>query len=133
MRAVVLVLAAACGTAQGAKVPSVAGVECGRTGGECRAMKFPEFDRSCASDADCVIREHESQRYTSSTMIGINRADAARFDEAERACIAQMDAKGPMCASPVVHIITADDGQTVGSDPPRVACVSGACKTYIPP
>jgi hypothetical protein len=89
--------------------------------------QFPSFDRTCASDADCVSVSHQHDCCGSTVQLGIAKRDQHAFEAAEKTCAAQFPGCG--CAAAP---LTADDGQQARADHPIVvACVSGTCRTSV--
>ncbi len=89
------------------------------------------IDRTCATDADCLVRLHQTDCCGSSVMIGIATSALAAYNASEPACMASY----PACGCPAMLPLT-DSGETV-TDTSAVlaACVSrgprNVCLTYV--
>jgi hypothetical protein len=89
---------------------------------------FPMFDKSCNSNADCVVALHQTDCCGNEVAWGINGNDAAAFDEAEAICRSQY----PMCRCPVGPIMTDNGDSTFDINLIQVACVNGGvCETSV--
>jgi hypothetical protein len=89
--------------------------------------RFPDFDRSCTTEADCFVAMHLTDCCGSQRAMGISTSETDRFSAAEAACASMYPACG--CFS---DAITADDGSMGSSstgDAPTLACDSGICAT----
>lgn len=100
---------------------------CSSIGAECSLGPVADlqFDRTCATSNDCVLKFHYINCCGSLAAVGINTSDSTAFDEAESQCMPQCEC----AAGPTV----ADDGKTameLGSF--TVACVSNRCLTSAP-
>lgn len=89
------------------------------------------IDRSCTTDADCLVRLHQTDCCGSSVMIGIATSALATYNAGEPACMASY----PGCGCPAMLPVT-DSAETV-TDTSAVlaACVSrgprNVCLTYV--
>ncbi len=89
---------------------------------------FPQFDKSCASGADCLMRLHQTDCCGSRVAIGIAAGAAASFDAAEKLCESMYPGCG--CAPAPTR---AEDGMAERPGHPIVVdCVAGACRTSVP-
>ncbi len=94
----------------------------------CGAAARPA-DRSCATDADCVVVRQQVSCCGTVTVLGINRADAERFQAQERRCAA----RGPACLC-APGPTTVDDGSRLeGNANALVACRARRCTTFLAP
>ena len=89
------------------------------------------IDRTCTTDADCLVRLHQTDCCGSSAMIGIATSALGTYNAGEPACMASY----PGCGCPA-QLPTTDSGETV-TDTSAVlaACVSrgprNVCLTYV--
>lgn len=79
--------------------------------------RFPDFDNSCTTDADCAIGMHQIDCCGSAAARGINHLELGRFMTVEDAC----SADEPICDC-IPEPTIADDG-TSGADF-RVSCTT---------
>jgi hypothetical protein len=91
---------------------------------------FPTFDKTCANDADCVIKVHRNFACCAPhAAIGLNAAAGADFDAAETTCESKQTKSVCDCFGPT----KAEDGnQASGGAMIEVACQSGQCMTFVP-
>jgi hypothetical protein len=92
---------------------------------------FPDFDRSCVSEMECILVRHTTDCCGSIRVMGIGASEEAHFVIAEAACVSMYPACG--CASDQV---TADDGtMSTGSsgEEPTLSCEAGTCTTSFAP
>jgi hypothetical protein len=89
---------------------------------------FPTFDKSCASDADCVLVRHTTSCCGSELIMAINGSEQARFQTAESICDQQYPKCGCASQGP-----TAEDGTLIpfGSENlVKASCSNGTCKSH---
>jgi len=99
-------------------------IDCSKTG----AGAFPDFDKTCAAAADCVLKFHQINCCGTRDAIGINKDQGAAFDAAEMTC--EMQYPGCGCAQ---QPTTAEDGKTAQDESMiMVDCKSGKCSSYVP-
>jgi hypothetical protein len=120
------------GAAGGAGGAGGVGGTAGAGGGDiqCNAdpATFPDFDKSCAAAADCVLKFHMVDCCGTRVAIGINQADGAAFDAAEAIC--EMQYPGCGCAP---QATTAEDGDMAPDESViQVDCMSGSCASFVP-
>ena len=105
------------------------GVSGGTPPGMCGTYAFPSFDKSCATDNDCIVKFHTIICCGTQTAWGVNAAARAAFESAETAC----DAAYPGCGCPT-GATTAEDGKTSlagdGSDF-FASCTAGQCHSFV--
>jgi hypothetical protein len=91
---------------------------------------FPTFDKTCSTDADCVVAKHQTTGCGDAVDIGINQSGLATFTAAEAQCHGQYFSSTCFIAN-----TTLEDGSkfrnanTAQPDPVTVTCASGSCKT----
>jgi len=96
-------------------------------GGMCATFAFPTFDKSCSSDSDCVVVEHQINCCGTFAAWGISAADKTAFDDAEATC--ERSYPGCGCAATPTK---ADDGKTsVAAGDIGVGCTAGVCLSFI--
>lgn len=91
------------------------------------AGTFPEFERSCKSNADCAAVAHQFNCCGSERITGVRAVQVDAFKTAEATCRGQYPGCGCATQSPV-----ADDGSAAGGGNPgpvAVACNAGTCET----
>jgi hypothetical protein len=89
---------------------------------------FPEFDRTCRADEDCVEVIHQTSCCGAERAFGINASDLAAFNAAETTCDEQYPACG--CASFGIDV---EDGTRIDfSSRAEIAagCDAGTCKAH---
>jgi hypothetical protein len=89
---------------------------------------FPDFERSCATDTDCVVVVHQTNCCGSESAFGIRESELAAFNAAEATCDQQYPACG--CASFGVDV---EDGTRVdfaSKNEINVSCDAGTCKAH---
>jgi hypothetical protein len=89
---------------------------------------FPEFDRTCTTDDDCVAVAHQTSCCGSELVIGVRATEQAAFDAAEATCKQQYPACG--CAAQGIDI---EDGTQVpfsSRDQVHASCDAGACSAH---
>jgi hypothetical protein len=89
------------------------------------------IDRSCTTDADCLVRLHQTDCCGNAVMIGIRTSALGAYNAGEPACMASY----PACGCPA-GLPTTDSGETVTDlDTVQAACVSrgprDVCQTYV--
>lgn len=92
------------------------------------ARYFPEFDRSCTRDEDCLAVAHMTSCCGAQLVIGIALTEQTAFADAESTCELQYPACG--CAAFGVDI---EDGAQVDfawQDQVRVSCDAGSCRAH---
>jgi len=93
-------------------------VECG---GDTRV--FPEFDRACTEPADCAVALHQVDCCGSLVAWGINSAELARFDKAEKLCGEMF----PICDCAPMPTLVEDGSSTELNETIAVTCEAGSC------
>jgi hypothetical protein len=92
--------------------------------------------KSCQSDADCTLKQEETDCCGTTLYVGVSKVSAAKFDACETAWTAHFPGCG--CAS---NQTSTEDGKTsrLGADggAPRVHCIDftmngDVCMTYTP-
>lgn len=89
------------------------------------------IDRSCTTDADCLVRLHQTDCCGNAVMLGIRTSAESAYLGSEPACMASY----PACGCPA-SLPTTDSGETV-TDTSAVlaACTSrgprNVCLTYV--
>jgi hypothetical protein len=105
------------------------GVSGGTPPGMCGTYAFPSFDKSCATDDDCIVELHTIICCGTQTAWGVNAAARAAFESAEASC----DAAYPGCGC-ATGPTTAEDGTTSlagdGSDF-FASCTAGQCHSFV--
>lgn len=89
---------------------------------------FPTFDKTCTSEANCVLVHHTTSCCGSQLIMAINQSEQARFRSAESICDQQYPACGCASQGP-----TAEDGTLIpfGSENlVKAACDNGICKSH---
>lgn len=127
----------ACGgeTGSGSGGGGASGTTTGGAGGstdpvDCTASTpvFPEFDRTCSAEADCVIVFHMINCCGTRDALGIAKTEEQAFTDAEGICSAQYPACG--CAQGPTGT---DEGSTATDEAMiQVQCAGGQCMTYVP-
>ncbi|MCA9664863.1 MAG: hypothetical protein KC503_04720 [Myxococcales bacterium] len=85
------------------------------------------YSRSCTSASDCVAVSHTINCCGSAITIGINKADKAAFEAAEKTCAASW----PGCGCPSGPTMLDDGSSVLGASPVGVTCEGGRCTTYV--
>jgi hypothetical protein len=109
------------------------GGEAGSAGGravECTgsAPYFPDFDRNCANDDECVAVIHQTNCCGSESAFGIRASEVSSFNAAESTCKQQYPACG--CASFGIDV---EDGTRIdfaSRNEIAAACDAGVCKAH---
>lgn len=89
---------------------------------------FPEFDRTCTTDDDCVTVAHQTSCCGSELLMGIRSIEQAAFEAAEATCDQQYPPCG--CAAQGVDI---EDGTQVpfsSRDQVHASCDAGSCRAH---
>lgn len=95
--------------------------------GWCPGMFPTTFDKSCNTDTDCAIAFHQVACCGTELAMGINSAQLAAFDAAEKA----WRAKCPPCDCP--KRATGTESSTCCFNPSvAVRCAAGQCRTGCP-
>lgn len=123
-----LVAASGCGDAHPVGDADAGGVDAGAAG-SCAFVDT--VDRSCTTDADCVVRVHQTDCCGSTVAIGVSASAVASFDPAEAACMASY----PGCGCPAGAPITDSEETFFDTSVVSAACVSRGtrriCLTYV--
>jgi len=96
-----------------------------------KSGNLPVSLKACSSDADCAMRERQSDCCGSLTLVGIRAELAAAFSVCE-----EDRRKGlPLCDC-LSQPTRAEDGREVSGFSPKVKCTDftssgGICKTYV--
>ncbi len=91
--------------------------------------RFPTFDRTCDTEADCYVAMHLTDCCGSVRAMGIAVSETPHFDAAEMQCDEMYPACG--CAS---ALVTADDDTTnMSGGELTLACAAGECTTTFSP
>jgi hypothetical protein len=129
-RWVAVALIAGCGADPAAMCPagSVDGacdeISCQATAA---ASRFPMFDKTCGTVADCAMGIHQFDCCGSTRAIGFRTSEQARFIADEPICSGQY----PRCGCPAQATV-AEDGRTAGAGASiAVRCQAGQCTTVV--
>jgi hypothetical protein len=85
---------------------------------------FPNFQKGCGGNANCIVKLHQIDCCGSMIAIGLNHAEFAAFDTAEQA----WEAACPKCKCPPKPTV-AEDGNSGPNANVKVSCDNGTCKT----
>jgi len=83
------------------------------------------LDRACAKDDDCAVVTRRTSCCGPRRAVGINKTAKPAFDPLEKAC----EATFGLCLCAPGPVVT-DDGSTLTGGA-KVACVNGACTSYV--
>jgi hypothetical protein len=91
-------------------------------------QSFPTFDRSCASETECVLVHHTTSCCGDELIMAIKNGEQASFQTAESACDSQYPGCGCASQGP-----TAEDGTLVPfgkENLVKAQCDKGTCRSY---
>ncbi len=101
---------------------SVPGVSCGGS-----PVKFPQFAKTCANDADCFVALHQINCCGTLGAFGLATGEMASFAAAEAQCQAQYpDCK---CAQ---QPTMGEDGYTTKDTDFKAVCQASLCRAVVP-
>jgi hypothetical protein len=91
------------------------------------ALSFPSFPKTCTTDAECFVAEHQINCCGTKVAWGLNVCAESQFSSAEKQCDGQYPGCG--CAE---FPTQAEDGYTSSSNGDLAAqCVSGTCRSFV--
>jgi hypothetical protein len=91
-------------------------------------QSFPTFDKTCTTEADCVLVRHTTSCCGDQLIMAINGGEQARFQNAESICSQQYPGCGCASQGP-----TAEDGTLVPfgkENLVKAQCDSGICQSH---
>jgi hypothetical protein len=86
---------------------------------------FPQFDRTCIENEDCVVVVHQTDCCGNQVAWGLAETERDAFEVAEAECMAQMSA----CACPAGPIVADDGSSTWDPMTLTVGCMAGQCQS----
>lgn len=91
--------------------------------------QFPDFDKNCASDADCALVFHTINCCGTEIALGINKDQVPAFDAAEALC----DSQYPGCGCAQDATLAEDGNKAWGQDAFGVSCDAFKCRSHVLP
>jgi hypothetical protein len=88
---------------------------------------FPTFNKACVTVDDCAFAVHQTNCCGATLAIGFNKAEAARFADDEKTCVAQY----PACGCPATPTMTEDGLSVTAGQAIAVGCQAGRCMTTV--
>jgi hypothetical protein len=89
---------------------------------------FPEFDRTCTTDDDCVAVAHQTSCCGSELVMGIRASEQAAFDAAEAVCEPQYPACG--CAAQGIDVEDGTQIDFTAREQVHASCDTGSCRAH---
>jgi len=90
--------------------------------------QFPEFDRTCAVEADCTVVFHQTDCCGTVVAWGLSGEAGKPFSEAEQECAMMYG----ICDCAPMPTVTDDGKSTEDSTQITVGCVDGLCTSTLP-